>query len=85
MFYKVILFNTSSDFFFQPEACIMYCFHAEFAFDFVLVILIVVYTPRVYLNVVKVKLTFTCFSFGTSDCFAIESVHAFYFANNVVV
>ena len=50
-----LFFDTSSDFFFLFEACIIYCFHAEFVFGFVLDVLIVVYVPRVYL-IKKVKL-----------------------------
>ena len=41
--------------------------------------------PRVYLIEVKVKLTFTCFSLWISYYFVIESIHAFYFVNSVVV
>ena len=57
-----ILFNTSSGFVFQFEACIIYLFHAQFVFDIVLDVLIVVYTPRVYLIKVKAKhlLVFLC-------------------------
>ena len=49
-----LLFNTSSGFFFQFEACMIYCFHA-FVFDFVLDVLIVVYATGGYLSEVKVK------------------------------
>ena len=82
-----IIFNTSSDFFFQSEACTNYSFHAYFFFFFVFVlyVLIVVYAQRVYLLEVKVKLRFTCFSLKTNYYFVIESIHAFYFINNVVV
>ena len=45
----LFFFITSGGFFFQFEACIIYCFHVQFDFDFVLEVLIVVYTPRVYL------------------------------------
>ena len=49
--------------FFQVlSVCIVYCSHAQFVFDFVLDLVVVVYTTRVYLIKVKVKLTFTCFS-----------------------
>ena len=51
-----ILFNTSIGFFFQLEACMIYCFHALFVFDFVMDVLIVVYAPRVYLIEVKVDI-----------------------------
>ena len=49
-----LFFNTLCDFFFQFEACIVYSFHPEFVFGFVLDLLIAVYTPRVYL-IEKVK------------------------------
>ena len=54
-------------------------------FDFVLDVLSVVYTPRIYLIEVKVQLTFTSFSLKNNYHFVIESIHAFYFDNNVVV
>ena len=79
-----IIFNTSSDFFFQSEACTNYSFHAYFFFFFFLYVLIVVYTQRVYLLEVKLELRFTCFSLKTNYYFVIESIHAFYFINNVV-
>ena len=44
-----LIFNLSSDFFFQFEGCIIYCFHAEVVFDFVLDVLLVVYKPKVNL------------------------------------
>ena len=57
-----------------------------FGFGFILDVLIVVYTPRVYWIVeVKDKLTFTCFSLWTNYFFVVESIHAFYFSSNVVV
>ena len=45
-------------FFFQFKTCIIYCFHVQFDFDFVLDILIVVYTPRTYFVEVKVNIYF---------------------------
>ena len=47
-------------------------------------VLIVVYKPSVYLIDVKVYLTFIYFSLQTTYFFGIESIHAFYFVNNVV-
>ena len=47
-------------------------------------VLIVVYKPSVYLIDVKVHLTFIYFSLQTNYFFGIESIHAFYFVNNVV-
>ena len=48
-------------------------------------VLIVVYSPKVYLIEVKVELTFTYFSWWTNYYFVIKSIQAFYFVNNVVV
>ena len=42
------IFNIFSGILFQFEACIAYCFHAWFIFDFVLDVLIVVFTPKIY-------------------------------------
>ena len=47
--------------------------------------MIVVYTPRVYLIEVKIKFKFTCSSLWSNYYFVIESIHALYFVNNVVV
>ena len=52
--------------------------------DFLLHVLVVAYTARVYLIEVKVKLLFTCFLW-TNYYFVINSIHAVYFVNNVVV
>ena len=62
----------------------MYCFHALFVLGYVLDILILVYAPRVNLIEVKIKLRFTSFSLWTKYHFLIESIHPFYFVNNVV-
>ena len=62
-------FNTSSGFFFQFEACRIYCFHAEFVFDFVLDVLIVIYALGVYLSEVKFK--YYLFFFGNQFLFYI--------------
>ena len=53
------ILNTSSGFFFQFEACLIYCFHV-FCFE-----CFVIYIPRVYFIEVKVELpsTFFCFFF----------------------
>ena len=45
----------------------------------------VVYIPRVYLIEINAKLTCSCFSLYINYYFVIESIHAFSFANNVVV
>ena len=50
-------------------------------FNFVLDVLIAVYTPRVYLIEVKVKLTFTFVSLWTKYYFVTESINALYFVN----
>ena len=42
--------------FFQFESCVIYCFHMQFVFDFVLDVLFVVYLPRVYLSDAKVNI-----------------------------
>ena len=77
-----ILFTTSSGFFFQFESCIIYCFHVQFVFFFFNV-LIVVYTPRAHLT--EVKLTFNGFLLYSNHYFVVDSIHWFYFFNNVVV
>ena len=51
-----ILFKSFNDFFFQFEACIIYCFHPNFVFDFASDVLIVAYAPKVYLSEVKVSI-----------------------------
>ena len=53
------IFYTFRDFLFQFEACIIWCFHAQFIADFVLDVLIVAHIPRVCLTEVKLKLTST--------------------------
>ena len=47
--YSLICFliNLSIDFFFRFEEFIIYCFHAEFVFNFALNLLIAVYRPKV--------------------------------------
>ena len=49
--YSLICFliNLSIDFFFRFEEFIIYCFHAEFVFNFALNLLIAVYRPKVTL------------------------------------
>ena len=51
---------------------------------FFLDVLIVVYTQRVHLIEIKVKLKFTYFSLETNHYIVIESIHALFFVNNVV-
>ena len=63
------------------HAYIVHCF--QFVFNFVLDVLIaVLHQEFIWL---RLKLTFSCFSLWISYYFVIESLHAFYFFNNVVV
>ena len=72
-------FNTSSGFFFQFEGCIINCFHAYFVFDFVLVVLIVVFAPSVYLSEIKVNI---CLLFFANELLWFnKSIDVFYFVN----
>ena len=51
-----ILINNSSGFFFQFDACLIYCFHCVIWFNFVSDVLIVVNAARIYLSEVKLNI-----------------------------
>ena len=80
---KLFLFFTTVlvVFFFQFEACIIYCFDVEFVFNFVLDVLIVVYKSRIHLSEVKVNIFLLFF---VNQLLLCNWINRFYFVNNVV-